>query len=119
MKSHLKPPEIKLLPLRFPSSWEISYNTLVELDPSDLKEDDENKWRNFTEDLLQVKHTKYNILLDVGWYPEGDPQGLYGIELIKDFDWANPLVTFDTKNISDLVEKIEFLLWQVGEGYYN
>ncbi|MEK8129436.1 hypothetical protein WMW72_16130 [Paenibacillus filicis] len=117
MKNQSIPPKFKLLPLRIPSSWEISYNSLVELDPSHLK-DEEEKWRNFTEDLLQIKHIKYNILLDVGWYPESDPNGSYGLELIKNHDWRNPLVSFDTKNRDELVEKIEFLLWQVGEGYY-
>lgn len=119
LKSHLVPPKIKLLPLRIPSSWEMSYNSLIELDPCLLKEDDENIWCNFTEDLLQVKHIKYDILLDVGWYPEGDPTGSYGLELIKDHNWSNPLVSFDTRDKEELVEKIECLLWQAGEGYYN
>ncbi|QDH21688.1 hypothetical protein [Saccharibacillus brassicae] len=119
MKANLFVPKVKLLPLRIPSGWEVSYNSLTEMDPSQQKTDDENVWFNFTEDLLQVKHTKFGILLDVGWYPERDPDGYYGLELIKNYDWSNPLVSVDTKDIQDLAERIESLLWQSGTGYYN
>lgn len=119
MKIKKEPPAFKLQPLRIPSSWEISYNSFVELDPEKLNNDEKEKWINFTENLLQVKHIKYNIFVDVGWYPEGDPSGSYGLELIKNNDWRNPLLSFDTKKKDEIVEKIELLLWQVGEGYYN
>ncbi|TYP73979.1 hypothetical protein [Paenibacillus methanolicus] len=77
------------------------------------------RWFNFTEDLLQLCHTKYDILLDVGWYPEADPTGHYGLELIKGRDWQSPLVSFGTNDKAEIVEKIELLVWQVGEGFFN
>jgi hypothetical protein len=111
-------PMIKLQPFRIPSNWEVSYNSFTELDPVNLGKKP-GEWINFTENLLQIKNIRYNILLDVGWYPEGDPNGSYGVELIKDNDWQNPLVSFNTANKKEVVEKIELLLWQVGEGFYN
>lgn len=119
MKIRMNPPKYKLQPLRIPSGWEVSYNTLIELDPSTLSVEDEEKWGKFTEDLLQITHSRYHLLLDVGWYPEGDPEGCYGLELIKDFDWGNPLVDFETKQKDELVKKIELLLWQAGSGEFN
>ncbi|WP_340022992.1 hypothetical protein MHI24_28815 [Paenibacillus sp. FSL K6-1096] len=109
---------VKLQSLRIPSSWEVSYNTLLELNPAELGSE-AGEWFNFTEDLLQLKHSNYNILLDVGWYPEADPNGKYGLELIKDYNWSTPLISFDTIDKTELVEKIELLVWQVGEGYFN
>lgn len=119
MKISKKPPIIKLQPLRIPSSWIISYNSFTELDPKKIDEEDRSKWINFTEDLLQAKHLKYNILMDVGWYPEGNSSGSYGLELIKDNDWSNPLISYETRIKDEIVEKIELLLWQVGEGMVN
>lgn len=97
----------------------MSCNSLTELDPEQLNESDTEEWFNFTKDLLQMKHTQYNILLDVGWYPESKPDGVYGLELIKNHDWNNPIVSFDTRNKKQLIEKIEYLLWEVGSGRYN
>lgn len=113
------PPTSRLQPLRIPSSWEVSYNSLEELDPKELGTEKSEKWFNFTEDLLQIKNTRYNIVLDVGWYPEADPAGSYGLELIKNSDWSSPLVSFSTSDKNKLIDQIELLLWQVGEGYFN
>ncbi len=119
MKVISKVPLFKLQPLRIQSCWEVSYNTLLELNPKEIEFEETQKWFNFTEDLLQLKHKNYNILLDVGWYPEADPNGVYGLELIKDYNWDAPLVTFDTNDLTELVEEIEMLVWKVGEGYFN
>ncbi|MFF2016566.1 hypothetical protein [Paenibacillus sp. NPDC058177] len=119
MKIKSNSPQIKLHPLRIPSSWEVSYNSLVELDPKDLESNEKEKWFNYSEDLLQLKHVKYNILLDVGWYPEADPSGSFGLELVKNTDWSNPLLSFSTANKYELIEQIELILWQVGEGDFN
>lgn len=111
-------PILKLQPIRIPSSWKVDYNTFVELDPKTLNEKDE-KWINFTEDLLQMSYIRDNIILDIGWYPEADPQGEYGLELIKNLDWSNPLESYSTKDKFALMTKVEYLLWAVGQGYYN
>jgi len=109
-------PTIKLQPLRIPSSWEIEYNSFSELDPENIRKEDKRTWVNFTEDLLQTKHKRYNVLIDLGWYPEADPEGCFGIDVIKDMDWENPLETFESRSKSEVVDKIEELLWRLGEG---
>ncbi|CAL8895592.1 hypothetical protein MHH54_09175 [Bacillus sp. FSL K6-4563] len=113
MKIEKELPKYKLQPLRIPSGWEISYNSLTELDPALLNKDEHDKWLNFTEDLLQIKNSKKNILLDVGWYPEADPEGVYGLDVVEDFNWENPVTSFETNQKGELIEKVEFLLWQL------
>lgn len=44
---------------------------------------------NLTEDLLQVKYTE-GFLLDIGWYPEYEPNGQFIIQLIKGDTWDTP-----------------------------
>lgn len=47
------------------------------------------------------------MLLDVGWYPEGDPTGSYGIELIKNEDWENPLEDIMCTELKELITKLD------------
>lgn len=63
--------------------------------------------------IHQINHSRYPILVDVGWYPEGNPHGEYGLEVIKDHDWSNPLESFSTNDKDEMVAKIEQLLQQV------
>ena len=44
------------------------------------------------EDLLQLKYTRANIIIDLGWYPAHNcDEGNYILYLVKDYDWENPL----------------------------
>ena len=44
------------------------------------------------EDLLQLKYTRANIIIDLGWYPSHScDKGNYVLYLIKNYDWDNPL----------------------------
>ncbi|NUP14044.1 MAG: hypothetical protein HOW73_49045 [Polyangiaceae bacterium] len=73
----IEPP---LQPLRIPANWTISYNSFREVDPSsDVSE-------YLCEDLFQAKCPVTNVLVDLGWYPDGDPAGCFVIEAyIGDF----------------------------------
>ncbi|MET3195182.1 hypothetical protein [Bacillus sp. OAE603] len=105
----------KLQPLRISTGWEVTYNTFLELDPSNINNDEE--WlMNFTESLFQAIHKRRNILIDLGWYPEGDPKGNFGIELIKNYEWGKPLESFSSKDKDKVVEKLELLMLMVAEG---
>ncbi len=48
-------------------------------------------------------------LLDVGWYPEGDPTGSYGIELIKNEDWENPLEDIMCTELKELLKQLNLI----------
>ncbi|GGI11621.1 hypothetical protein [Gottfriedia solisilvae] len=107
--------KLKLQPLRIPSGWEVTYNTFLEIDPSNIKQDEE--WfMIFTESLFQAIYKSRNILIDLGWYPEGDPNGNFGIELIKNYEWEKPLESINSKDKDEIIEKLELLMLMVEEG---
>jgi hypothetical protein len=59
------------------------------------------------EDLIQIKISSTDMLLDVGWYPSEDINGAFKIMLIKQHDWDKPIRVQTTKNINEL-KKIIF-----------
>lgn len=53
------------------------------------------------EDMLQVVY-KNNYLIDVGWRPEFELEGNFIAVLIKDFDWDNPVLCEECKDLTTL-----------------
>ncbi|KXZ17122.1 hypothetical protein AXI59_14295 [Bacillus nakamurai] len=96
-----------LLRLKIPEGWTIDYNTLKDTNPKTLGAEDEAWLFDFNQDLLQISHKTKNLLLDVGWYPEGDPTGSYGIELIKNEDWEHPLEDVMCEEPNELVKQLD------------
>lgn len=107
--------EIYLVSPNVPPPWKITYNTLGNLEPSDvdLAPDRDTVFAHwFTQDLMQITNEKAEKLIDVGWYPDGEAKGEFKIEVIKrigedDFDWSNPLLQFRTRSLANLLKKIE------------
>ena len=61
---------------------------LYEIDPSTEAIPADKQFWYFKEDMLQLKHTRFNRILDVGWYPEGNLQhGEYCLHL-HEGDWT-------------------------------
>ncbi|RUQ42679.1 hypothetical protein D8M30_18085 [Corynebacterium pseudodiphtheriticum] len=58
------------------------------------------------EDMLQLEFAG-GLLLDVGWYPEFDAAGGFRINVIKDFDWARPVIALTAHETAELVEKLD------------
>ncbi|MDR6225476.1 hypothetical protein [Desmospora profundinema] len=113
----IKPlPSIRLQPLRIYPGWTIKYNKFMDLDPQTVGPDD--AWFYvFTQDLLQMEQG--NILLDLSWYPEGDPNGRYGLELIKNDDWEAPLVDYSSRKKEEIAHYIEKWTWEVDQGRFR
>ena len=109
--------DIPLQPLRIPIGWTVAYNEFTEIEPySDIKVvglPDEDVWELFLQDLLQLKHKRHNVLIDLGWTPEADPNGSYDLTVLKNQDWDNPLFHYESKNKDDVVDKINFWLSRV------
>ena len=93
-------------PLRIPGGWAVEHNELRQLHPSTLNAGDP-LWNYLVEDLLQVHHVRRKLLLDVGWYPDSQPEGCFQMILLRNKDWDNPLRMFKTKELSELVQQIE------------
>lgn len=76
----------------------------------DLTKPLEDQMWEIKEDLLQIQYNQ-NYLIDVGFYPEFDPSGTFGISVIKDCDWEKPLLKKQTKKekfLETLQECIDF-----------
>jgi hypothetical protein len=96
--------------LNIPDDWIITYNNFFDIDPLKLENND-ILWDNFTEDLFQIKNEHKNILLDLGWYPEMNPNGNYCIKLIQGNNWEEPLVNINNKDKNEIIKIIENILW--------
>ncbi len=99
---------IKLQPLRIPTGWEMQYNNgFFEIDPSETvpKED---RWYFFKEDMLQLVNVDNNLLLDMGFYPEGDmDKGEYYIRLYEGNcagELLDELITNERMKAVDFIE---------------
>ncbi|OPH47163.1 hypothetical protein BC351_11700 [Paenibacillus ferrarius] len=97
-----------LQPLRIPTGWKVNWNVFDEADPAHFVEEDTSFCWNFTEDLLQLH--KDNIMVDLGWYPEAKVEGNYVLVLIKNEDWENPVIRFESRDIAVITHEIEQLL---------
>lgn len=65
----------------------------------------EQKWY-FKEDLIQIEfNNKY--LIDIGWYPELNPDGFFLISVIKNYDWDNPSFEKKCKDIETLKKYLQ------------
>lgn len=108
----------KLQPLRIPSGWEIVFNKFLEIDVKDCLVDDEN-WLDFTEDITYIKrkNKKYDVGIDLGWYPDADPQGEFHVKVILNENWENPIIEYITRERGKVVETIEDLLLRYSSDY--
>ena len=98
-------------PLRIPGGWMVEHNELGQMEP-DGAADDRQFWICFTEDLLQLRHPRLGLLLDVGWYPDSSPEGEFRAVLLRGEDWESPVMVCETRRLSVLVESIErWMLW--------
>ncbi len=106
------------LRLKIPAGWTVDYITLKDTDPKTLEENDDAWLFDFNQDLLQISHKTKNLLLDVGWYPEGDPTGSYGIELIKNEDWENPLEDMMCTERKELIKQLDYIFMKEMKNEY-
>ena len=117
---------MKLVALKIPSGWRVDYNTFSKFNLDDIKEESDLLWE-LNEDILQMANVHYHVILDLGWYPAHNIEGMYTLRLVKqseDMDtqtenWRAPLEIFRTRNIDEVIEKINLLLMQVANGKYK
>ncbi len=95
--------------------WQVTYNTLTNLDPenNDIPQEEFEKAIIFilTEDLVQI-YSK-DQLIDIGWTPDCDPEGKFGLQLLERTEeganWRNPLYEFETRSLAALLAEIKRL----------
>jgi hypothetical protein len=97
-----KPYEIQ--PLRLLGGWTVEFNNFYECEPDSCSD----FGVNFVQDLLRLTNYKFNLVLDLGWYPDGDKNGAYELFLVKDYKWEKPLEYFTGRTTKEIVDKIEY-----------
>lgn len=114
MKYH----EIPTASFKPSSTWRVIYWTLADLDPdevdrvSDVPEGMTAWDLTFTQDLVQIQSTSGDRLIDVGWYPDGEPTGSYRLELLArdsksgEVDWEAPLKILETRSLSRVINEL-------------
>lgn len=111
-----------LLPFRVAPNWEILWNKLYDLDPDKIEEYNDAWLYVFVEDMLlmQTSYTykrnkkliKHTLVMDLGWYPEGDKNGTYHLYAILDDDWNSPILECKTRSIQEVVETMEMWMFE-------
>lgn len=101
---------IALQPLRISGGWYIIQNKFIDIEPSSIISEDDRLWFHFTEDILQLKHKQRNIIIDLGWYPDIDPNGNYRVVAVSNEDWENPIDRFESRSKKEITNKIEYLI---------
>lgn len=85
-------------------NWKIIYDTFSWW----LEKDNFHQYaEDLSEDLLQIENLHENYLIDVGWYPMGNPNGNFIIKAIKDVNWEQPVITFSCKTPNQVIENLE------------
>ncbi|MCI8409191.1 MAG: hypothetical protein HFJ09_07990 [Lachnospiraceae bacterium] len=103
-------------------NWEILWNKLYDLDPDKIEEYNDAWLYVFVEDmiLMQTSYTykrnkkliKHTLVMDLGWYPEGDKNGTYHLYAILDDDWNSPILECKTRSIQEVVETMEMWMFE-------
>ncbi|MDY3790954.1 MAG: hypothetical protein SOZ56_00595 [Oscillospiraceae bacterium] len=84
--------------------WQITYDEFnIDFSLPFMKQKD---WLN--EDLFQA--SSEDFIIDMGWYPEGDPAGKLRALLIKNHNWLEPVSEFEDNNAAMLEEHIRKLI---------
>ncbi|MCA9596053.1 MAG: hypothetical protein KC776_22215 [Myxococcales bacterium] len=53
------------------------------------------------EDLIQVEYGD-SVMVDVGWYPQGDPTGEFVVYVIAERKWNDPVAAFRASTVERL-----------------
>lgn len=104
-------------PLRIPGGWTVIYNKFEDIEPETLEPDDEKWLSAFNEDILLMNYKlvrrrnkqteEQEIAVDLGWYPDGDPNGKFRLQAILNKDWNDPLLDFSSRSKDEIVKTLE------------
>ena len=71
---------------------------------------DDPDWTLLSQDLMQLKQQRTDLLVDIGWYPDDDPSGTFVLVVIVGENWEQPVLRLTTRKLGELVEKLEAIL---------
>lgn len=95
----------KLISLKIPSSWVVIHNTFSDESPK-IENGIIVNDKFYNENLLSIEQMYFNgqnwkidpqgYILDLGWYPEANPEGFYRLTFLKS-NWENIIVEVESK----------------------
>jgi len=92
--------ESRLQSLRIPAGWSVKYNEWREIEP-----EHPDAWTWLNEDLLQLGHDNWNLIVDVGWY--GGELGCF-TAVVHKHDFQGPeLARFTSRNRLEVTAVVE------------
>lgn len=104
-----------LYPIRVPlSNWRFIYNKLQILEPDEMSAD-QDAWDSvLTQDILNMRSERgeQTVILDLGWYPDGEPSGQYRLIALLDEDYLNPILEFTSRSTKEVVDTLELWLFE-------
>lgn len=68
---------------------------------------------SLNEDLFQMELGD-DRLLDIGWYPEFDPDGYFRVEVIHNGNWNSPECSISVRNEVELLQAVKRCLCRAG-----
>lgn len=108
-------------PLRIPGGWTMVFNKFEDIDPETLSVDGKEWLSALNEDILLMTCTltrrrngeteKQELAIDLGWYPDGEPDGKFVLQAVLDSDWCDPLMKFSSRSKDEIVKTLEKWLW--------
>lgn len=72
--------------LQIPGGWLVAQNHFYNVSPAESVIGDRLDFP-FVEDILQLHNNHLRMTLDLGWYPDGDPNGSFRLLLVQ---WDAP-----------------------------
>ena len=73
---------MKLVPLEIPMGWEMKKNHFFDVKPV-VQEGAKRLEYPFHEDILWARNELFGFSIDLGWYPDSDPNGAYTLLLLR------------------------------------
>jgi hypothetical protein len=109
----------RLIPIRIPAKWAVTYNSFYD-DEMIVENGEIHNFLSFKEDVLLLEECKYSeegkividedgYFLDLGWYPDSNPNGEYKLRLLRS-NWDNTLLEYTSKSKEKVVQAIESCL---------
>ncbi|MGN0144321.1 MAG: hypothetical protein ACI398_05015 [Clostridium sp.] len=95
---------------KLPEGWTIKNNTLFKIEEELIKNLDNDTRNKLSEDMLNIVNHLKNIIIDVGWYPQFDINGHFGLVVVKDNIWIKPIDTLVTRDINVVIDKVNKIM---------
>jgi hypothetical protein len=116
----IKMDDLQLQALQVPNGWRVQWNQFFDIEPGAAVEieglPENDPWELFPQDLLQLKYDNGNLIIDLGWLPEADPDGQYILTLVEDENWTQPTSVYESKTKEEIVKHINLLMKKISSG---